>query len=77
MAPSTVSTVAPEPLDPEERVDLLLGHLGTRPDGLGREEARRRLQQHGPNEIQRRSERRHARELLAQFTHPLAIRMGL
>jgi calcium-translocating P-type ATPase len=60
------------PLDPEERVDLLLGHLATRREGLGPGEASRRLQQHGPNEISRREERRRAKELLAQFTHPLA-----
>ena len=72
MALPTLPANAPGDPDPEERVDLLLGHLATRREGLGREEASRRLQQHGPNEIERRVERRHARELLAQFTHPLA-----
>ena len=41
-------------LDPEERLDLLLGHLGTHREGLSEREAARRLEQHGPNEIRRR-----------------------
>ena len=41
-------------LDPEERLDLLLGHLGTGREGLSEREAARRLEQHGPNEIRRR-----------------------
>ena len=64
---------ASETPDPEERVDLLLADLGTTRAGLGREEAGRRLLQHGPNEISRRAERHRGRELLAQFTHPLAV----
>jgi calcium-translocating P-type ATPase len=42
-------------------------------DGLSRAEAARRLEQHGPNELVRRRERTWVRELLAQFTHPLAL----
>ena len=60
-------------VNPEERLDLLLQHLGTRPSGLGRREAERRLQQYGPNEIRRREERSHLRDLARQFTHPLAL----
>jgi hypothetical protein len=41
-------------LDPEERLELLLGHLGTRREGLSEREAARRLEQRGPNEIRRR-----------------------
>ena len=60
-------------VNPEERLDLLFQHLGTRPSGLGRRQAQRRLQQYGPNEIRRREERSHLRDLGRQFTHPLAL----
>ncbi len=60
-------------VNPEERLDLLFQHLGTRPSGLGRRQAERRLQQYGPNEIRRREERSHLRDLGRQFTHPLAL----
>ncbi len=59
--------------DPEERLELLRQHLGVSLRGLGRREAERRLQQYGPNEIRRREERSHARDLARQFTHPLAL----
>jgi calcium-translocating P-type ATPase len=62
-----------EQIDPEERLDLLLRHLGTRRTGLRTREASRRLEQYGPNEIQRRDEQSHARDLARQFTHPLAL----
>ncbi|ABG05984.1 ATPase, P-type, K/Mg/Cd/Cu/Zn/Na/Ca/Na/H-transporter [Rubrobacter xylanophilus DSM 9941] len=61
------------PFDPEERIDLLLGHLGTRREGLGEREAARRLEQYGRNEIRRREGRGWLRELARQFTHPLAL----
>jgi calcium-translocating P-type ATPase len=60
-------------VDPEERLDLLLGHLGTRREGLSEREAARRLEQHGPNEIRRREGKSRLRELARQFTHPLAL----
>ena len=59
--------------DPEERIDLLLRHLGTRREGLSECEAARRLEQHGPNEIRRRQGPSRLRELARQFTHPLAL----
>jgi hypothetical protein len=40
-------------LDPEGRLDLLLGRLGTR-RGLSKKDAARRLEQQGTNEIRRR-----------------------
>ncbi len=60
-------------IDPEERLDLLLRHLGTRPSGLRSREAGRRLQQYGANEIRRRERVSHVRDLARQFTHPLAL----
>ena len=60
-------------VDPEERLDLLLGHLGTRRDGLSDREATRRFEQYGPNEIRRREGKSRLRELTRQFTHPLAL----
>ena len=60
-------------IDPEERLDLLLRHLGTRRRGLRSREAGRRLEQHGPNEIERREGPSHLRELARQFSHPLAL----
>jgi calcium-translocating P-type ATPase len=59
--------------DPEERIDLLLRHLGTDRSGLSAREARRRLEQHGPNAIERRQGQGHLRNLVRQFTHPLAL----
>ncbi len=60
-------------VNPEERLDLLLQHLGTRKTGLGKRQAERRLQQYGPNEISRRERRSPVRDLGRQFTHPLAL----
>jgi calcium-translocating P-type ATPase len=60
-------------LDPEERIDLLFRHLGTSRAGLSAREARRRLEQHGPNEIERRQGPSRLRDLARQFTHPLAL----
>ena len=59
--------------DPEERLDLILRHLGTGRAGLSEREARRRLEQHGPNTIERRQGPSHLRDLARQFTHPLAL----
>jgi calcium-translocating P-type ATPase len=60
-------------VDPEEAIDLLLRHLGTRAGGLSEREAARRLEQHGLNEIRRREGPGHLRALALQFTHPLAL----
>ena len=60
-------------LDPEEPLHLLLQHLGARREGLNGREARRRLEQHGPNEIVRRRRRSHWRDLARQLGHPLAL----
>ena len=68
-----LSVSAESQLDPEERLDLLLQHLGARRGGLGSREAERRLRQYGPNEIRRSERRSRARDLARQFTHPLAL----
>ncbi len=61
------------PVDPQERIDRLLTHLGTRPTGLHSREALRRLEQYGPNEISRTASRSWWRELAPQLAHPLAL----
>jgi calcium-translocating P-type ATPase len=59
--------------DPQERIDRLLVHLGTRAEGLSSREAQRRLAQHGPNQISRAAGRSRWRELGRQLAHPLAL----
>jgi len=59
--------------DPEERLDVIFRRLGTSRSGLSAREARRRLEQHGPNAIERRQGPSHLRDLALQFTHPLAL----
>ncbi len=59
--------------DPEEGLELVLRHLGTGRAGLSAREARRRLEQHGPNAIERREGPSRLRDLARQFTHPLAL----
>ncbi|MGE5857019.1 MAG: cation-translocating P-type ATPase [Solirubrobacterales bacterium] len=60
-------------IDPEERLELLRQHLGVGAGGLGSRQAQRRLQQYGLNEIRRREQRSHVRDLARQLTHPLAL----
>ncbi len=60
-------------IDPEERLELLLRDLGTAREGLRSREAARRLEQHGPNLIERREGPSRLRDLALQFTHPLAL----
>jgi calcium-translocating P-type ATPase len=54
-------------------VGVLLRDLRSRPEGLSDVEARRRLDRYGPNTLTRRRRRPWSRELVAQFTHPLAV----
>ena len=65
--------------DGDERRPLaeLFRDLRTSRTGLEPREAARRLVVHGPNELTRRAGRRWPRELLAQFTQPLAILLAL
>jgi magnesium-transporting ATPase (P-type) len=66
-------SVSPSALDPEETADLLLRDLRSSPKGLSGTEAKRRLLQYGPNELQRRRGREWPRALVRQLTHPLAL----
>jgi len=59
--------------NPLEPLDLLLRDLRARPSGLSEREAARRRVVFGPNELSRRGSRAWARELGAQFVHPLAL----
>jgi calcium-translocating P-type ATPase len=61
------------PIDPQERIDLLVRDLRTSLQGLSGREAERRLLSYGPNRLQRRRGRRWPRQLARQFTHPLAL----
>ncbi|BBY08243.1 cation-translocating P-type ATPase [Mycobacterium noviomagense] len=65
--------VSPSTLDPEETADLLLRDLHSTPEGLSETEAKRRLLQFGPNELQRRRGREWPQALVRQLTHPLAL----
>ncbi|EME62172.1 cation-translocating P-type ATPase [Amycolatopsis decaplanina] len=63
--------------DPREPLVRLLRDLRTRPEGLSGREAARRLLVYGPNELRRRGRRDWPRQLLRQFTHPLALLLWL
>jgi hypothetical protein len=60
-------------VDPTEQAGLLLRDLHTDVHGLLQREADRRLVRFGRNELVRRGGRRRPRQLVQQFTHPLAL----
>jgi calcium-translocating P-type ATPase len=64
-------------LDPQIPLELLYRDLRTGPAGLSGREADRRLIGYGPNELTSRRRRQWPRELLAQFTHPLAVLLAV
>jgi hypothetical protein len=64
-------------VDPRGATDDLLRQLRTRTEGLEDREAARRLLSYGRNELSRRRGRSWRRELLGQFTHPLALLLWL
>ncbi|HET8952791.1 MAG TPA: cation-transporting P-type ATPase, partial [Solirubrobacteraceae bacterium] len=64
---------AQAPVDPRLAPDALLRVLGSGSRGISEREAARRLTQYGRNELVRRGSRQWPRELLRQFTHPLAL----
>ncbi|MFD8599306.1 cation-transporting P-type ATPase [Kitasatospora sp. NPDC059646] len=73
----SVPTTQDDPPDPREPVRLLLRQLHSSPSGLSGREAGRRLTVYGPNALVRRGGRRWPRELARQFTHPLALLLGV
>jgi magnesium-transporting ATPase (P-type) len=75
-----MSSFAPETepdVDPRGEVELVLRQLRSRSEGLDEREAARRLLAHGRNELEQRTGRSWARELLHQFVHPLALLLWL
>jgi calcium-translocating P-type ATPase len=60
-------------LDAREPVTRLLRDLGSSACGLAAREAARRLVQYGPNELRTSQARTWPKDLLKQFTHPLAL----
>lgn len=66
-----------EETDQREPLTELFRDLRTSPAGLSEREAARRMLVYGPNELTRRGGRRWPRELLAQFTQPLAILLAV
>jgi magnesium-transporting ATPase (P-type) len=71
-APETAPLTTTSP-DPTEVAEDLLRSLRTHQDGLTSREAQRRQTHYGPNQLERRGGTRWPRELLRQFTHPLAL----
>ncbi|WIN00566.1 cation-transporting P-type ATPase [Actinoplanes oblitus] len=66
-------TTAPAEVDERQPPTELFRHLRSGPTGLRSREAARRLTVYGPNELSRRQTRHWPRQLLAQFTQPLAV----
>jgi magnesium-transporting ATPase (P-type) len=70
-----------QPLDesvdvPQELLETLFQHLRLSAEGLTEREAARRLVVCGPNQLTSRGGRRWPGELVAQFTHLLALLLG-
>ena len=74
---ATGQAVAGSSADPREPLAQLFRDLRSSPAGLSSREAARRLEVSGPNELARRGGRRWPGELARQFTHPLALLLGL
>ena len=75
-----MTTLAPDTetdVDPRAEANLVLRRLRSRSDGLDEREAARRLVAHGRNELERRAGRSWVRDLLTQFSHPLALLLWL
>jgi magnesium-transporting ATPase (P-type) len=60
-------------VDLQERIDVLLAHLGARASGLSSREVERRVAQFGRNEISRVARHSRVRKLIRQLVHPLAL----
>ena len=72
-----VESDAADETDSREPLVELFRDLRTSRTGLAGREAVRRMLVYGPNELTRRGGRRWPRELLAQFTQPLAILLAV
>lgn len=70
---NSADSIAEESQDPTEALDLVFRDLRSSPEGLNGREAARRLIVEGPNQLTRRGKPQLPRELLAQFTQPLAL----
>ncbi len=70
VAPPSTTT---SEVDPRGPVDLLLRQLDSRPEGLSEQEVARRQLISGRNELEQRDTTSWPRELLRQFSHPLAL----
>ena len=73
MSGTATNEATNEVRDPREPVNRLLRDLRARREGLAGRDAERRLIVYGPNVIRRRGRTRWPRELMKQFTHPLAL----
>jgi hypothetical protein len=70
---SAIDPAAEPPEDPTEVLDLVFRNLRSSAGGLNGREAARRLLVDGPNQLTRRGKPQWPRELLGQFTQPLAL----
>jgi calcium-translocating P-type ATPase len=66
-----------EDVDPRRGLEALLQSLRSGLDGISSREAERRLVVYGRNELRRQGGRGWPQQLLAQFTHPLALLLWL
>ena len=64
-------------VDPREPSERLLRDLRSRREGLSQREAERRLVAYGPNELQRTTRASWWRDVVRQFTHPLALLLAV
>jgi magnesium-transporting ATPase (P-type) len=64
-------------VNPREPVERLFRDLGAGPTGLSQRQAERRQEVYGLNVLARRGKRQWPRQILRQFTHPLALLLGL
>ena len=70
---SNPATTTREGPDPQAPLAELAAALESGPEGLSSEEAQRRLQRYGPNELRREQKASYWRELGRQLVHPLAL----
>jgi calcium-translocating P-type ATPase len=72
-----MSVVSEPDVDPRGAADLVLQQLRSRAEGIDEREAARRLLSYGRNELSKRRGRSWPRQLIRQFTHPLALLLWL